>query len=57
MSYFIHGDNIAHKIRAERKSQNKKLLREINKKYLTWKEENLKITGTTLYLFNCYGDL
>jgi hypothetical protein len=47
MSYFIHGDNIAHKIRAERKSQNKKLLREINKKYLTWKEENLKITGTT----------
>jgi len=48
MSNFIHGDNIAHKLRAEAKSENRKLILEIQKKYLEWKEENLKITGVSV---------
>lgn len=47
MSNFIHGDNLEHKIRVEKQSENKKLLNEIKKKYLKWKEDNLKITGIT----------
>lgn len=47
MSYFIHGDNIKHKLESERNLKNKKLLREINTGYLRWKEENLKITETS----------
>lgn len=45
MSNFIHGDNLNHKIRAEKQPENKKLLEEVNKKYIEWKEKNLKITG------------
>jgi hypothetical protein len=47
MSYFIHGDNISHKIASEKKPQNQKLLREIDVRYFKWKEETLKITGTS----------
>jgi len=47
MSNFIHGDNLEHKIRVEKQSENKKLLNEIKEKYLKWKEDNLNITGTT----------
>lgn len=47
MSYFIHGDNLSHKIRVEKQSENKRLLTEIQDRYLKWKNENLKITGTT----------
>jgi len=47
MSNFIHGDNIEHKIGGERQSENKELLKEIKKKYIEWKNENLEITGTT----------
>jgi len=48
MSNFIHGDNLAHKIKGEKQPENKKLLDEINVQYLRWKEDNLKITGTTI---------
>lgn len=47
MSNFIHGDNLEHKIRVEKQSENRKLLIEIKEKYIKWKEDNLKITGTT----------
>lgn len=47
MSNFIHGDNLAHKIKGEKQPENKKLLDEIKVKYLKWKEDNLKITRTT----------
>jgi len=47
MSNFIHGDNLAHKIKGEKQPENKKLLDEIKLKYIRWKEDNLKITGTT----------
>lgn len=47
MSNFIHGDNLAHKIKGEKQPENKKLLDEIKVKYFKWKEDNLKITGTT----------
>lgn len=46
MSNFIHGDNLEHKIRAERNPRNKRFLREIKNKYLEWKQENMKLTGT-----------
>ena len=47
MSNFIHGDNLAHKIKGEKQPENKKLLDEIKVKYPKWKQDNLKITGTT----------
>jgi len=47
MSRFIHGDNLEHKIKIERHTENKNLLAEIKAKYTEWKENNLKITGTT----------
>ena len=48
MSNFIHGDNLEHKIRVEKQSENKKLLNEIKVKYLKWKKDNLNITRTTI---------
>ena len=47
MSNLIHGDNLEHKIRMEKQPKNKKLLNEIKAKYSKWKEDNLKVTGTT----------
>jgi len=47
MSNLIHGDNLEHKIRIETQPENKKLLNEIKAKYSRWKENNLKVTGTT----------
>ncbi len=47
MSNFIHGDNIDRKIRVEKEPKNKELLEKIRAEYLKWKDENLKITGTT----------
>ena len=47
MTNFIHGDNLAHKIKVETIPENKQLLDEINVKYLKWKADNLEITGTT----------
>lgn len=47
MSNLIHGDNLEHKIKIEKQPENKKLLNEIKAKYSNWKEDNLKITGTT----------
>ncbi|MBC7231595.1 MAG: Bpu10I family restriction endonuclease [Actinobacteria bacterium] len=47
MSYFIHGDNLERKIKVEKQLENRKLLEEIKMKYLKWKEDNMKITGTT----------
>lgn len=47
MSNLIHGDNLEHKIRIEKQPKNKKLLNEIKAKYSKWKEDNLKVTGTT----------
>jgi len=41
MSNFIHGDNLAHKIKGEKQPENKKLLDEIKVKYFKWKEDNL----------------
>lgn len=47
MSNLIHGDNLEHKIRVEKQPENKKLLSEIKAEYSKWKENNLRITGTT----------
>ena len=47
MSECIHGDNLLNKIRIEKKSKNKELLKEIFGKYLVWKNVNMKITGTS----------
>ena len=47
MSNFIHGDNLAHKIHVEKLPENKKLLEEIQAKYLQWRQHNMEITGTT----------
>jgi len=47
MSFFIHGDNIDNKIRLEKEPKNQELLKEIKEKYIEWKNENLKITGTS----------
>jgi len=47
MQYFIHGNNLEHKIKKEKNIENKKLLKEIKKEYEKWKEENLQITGTS----------
>lgn len=45
MTNFIHGDNLEHKIRSEKNTKNKKLLREVKAKYYEWKKENMKITA------------
>lgn len=47
MSYYIHGDNLKHKISIERNPANKKLLKEIKAKYSKWHEDNMLITGIT----------
>lgn len=47
MSKFAHGDNLEHKIAIEKRTENIDLLKQIQINYLKWKEDNLKITGTT----------
>lgn len=46
MSYFIHGDNLEHKLKIEKIPENRRLLEEIKAKYLVWKEANEQIKGT-----------
>lgn len=47
MSNFIHGDNLEHKVRIEKKKKNKELLKAIVVQYHKWKEDNLGIVGIT----------
>ncbi|MFM8764972.1 MAG: hypothetical protein ACKOEZ_09090, partial [Spartobacteria bacterium] len=46
MSKFIHGDNIQNKLSGGEIDHRKlSLLREVNKRYLAWKEECLSVAG------------